>query len=200
MILTSAPARADYVFDGWDDGSLNGWLPATGAADIAVSATNGYSGGFLQSVEQPFTFGIVGAINYGPEYTGDFTAHGYVRMQVATRFLAGSFLSVYFHVRYLDAAHNGWLLPLPADFGDTGWQFFAIDFDPYWSDQEAQAAGWLQEVSTPTFAETMADVYTSGVKATGTGVLSFGMDSFSLGDVSTSTTDMTWGGIKTLYR
>ena len=65
---------------------------------------------------------------------------------------------------------------------------------------EAEAAGWVQEVASPDFATTMTDVYSTGIKATGTGTLSMGIDHFSLQDPSTPTENMTWGAIKTLYR
>ncbi len=200
LMLFSPAARADFVFDGWDAGTVDGWLPATGIATLEAPLTGGFNEGYLNSTEQVFTYGIVGAINYGSDYTGNFNTHGFVRIQVAVKFLTGSFLTSYFHVRYMDSAHNGWALALNADFEDPEWQLLFFDFDPAWTDQQAIAAGWVQEVATPDFATTMADVYSTGIKATGTGSLSMGIDHFSLQDPSTPTTNMTLGAIKALYR
>jgi len=200
LFLVSPAARADYVFDGWDAGTVDGWSPATGEATLEAPLTGGFSGGYLNSTEPVFTFGIVGALNYGPEYTGDFHTHGFVRIQVAVKFLIGSFLSSYVQVRYMDSGHNGWQLPLNADFDDPDWQLLFFDFDPAWTDQQAEAAGWVQEVASPDFATTMTDVFSVGIKATGTGTLSMGIDHFSLQDPSTPSVDMTWGAVKTLYR
>ena len=94
-------------------------------------------------------------------------SHGYVRGQVAVKFLAGTFLTSYFHVRYLDSSHNGWRLLLEADYGNPDWQLFTFDFDPTWTDMAAQAAGWSREFTSATFVETMANVYVVGVKAAG---------------------------------
>ncbi|RKZ13619.1 hypothetical protein DRQ50_10210, partial [bacterium] len=152
LFLVSPAARADYVFDGWDAGTVDGWSPATGEATLEAPLTGGFSGGYLNSTEPVFTFGIVGALNYGPEYTGDFHTHGFVRIQVAVKFLIGSFLSSYVQVRYMDSGHNGWQLPLNADFDDPDWQLLFFDFDPAWTDQQAEAAGWVQEVASPDFA------------------------------------------------
>lgn len=199
-IAWPAAAAADHVWSDWDAGTVDGWFPATGAAALAVEPTGGYDGGYLSSTEQPFLYGIVGAINYSAAYTGDFAAHGYVRMQVAVKLLAGSFIEVYFHVRYLDSGHNGWHLPLAVDTGGAEWQFFDIDFDPLWTDPQALAAGWVQETATPTFAETLADAFHTGIKATGTGPLSLGLDHFRLWDDTVASTEMTWSALKALYR
>ncbi len=200
LLMTSTVAQADFVFNGWNDGALSNWVGATGVAVLEVVPSGGYNGGYLQSTESVPQYGIVGAINYGPEYTGDFVCHGYVRVQVAVKFLAGSFLTSYFHVRYLDASHNGWQIQLGADFDNPDWQMFAFDFDPTWTDVEAEAAGWSRDFASATFVETMANVYSTGVKATGTGSLSMGLDHFSLWDQVTSATTSTWSEIKTLYR
>jgi len=193
-------ATADHVSADWDDGNVGGWFPATGAATLAVWPTDGYGGGYLESYEQPFTYGIAGAINYAAAYTGDFNVHGYVRMQVAVSFLAGTFDTVYIHIRYQDSAHNGWYLPLAADLGSGGWQWFDVSFDPHWIDQQALDAGWLQETSSPSFSTTMSDVYHTGIKATGIGALSLGLDSFRLWDGTVPPVEFSWGEIKALYR
>lgn len=200
LMLISPAARADHVFDGWDAGTVDGWLPATGIATLEAPLTGGFSGGYLNSTETVFTFGIVGALNYGTDYTGDFNARGFVRIQVAVKFLIGGFQSSYFHVRYMDSGHNGWQFPLNADFENPDWQLIFCDFDPAWTDQQALAAGWVQETQTPDFATTMTNVYSMGIKASGTGTLSMGIDHFSLQDPSAPTENMTFGGIKALYR
>ena len=200
--ILAIPLRvvADHVSAEWDEGTTDGWLPATGAAMLVVHASDGYSGGYLESYESPFLYGIVGALNFGPEYAGDFNVHGYVRFQVAVKFQIGSFDQVYFHVRYQSGSHNGWFLPLPADTGSSDWQWFDVDFDPTWSDVQATAAGWVQETNTPSFAVTMSDVYHTGIKGNGTGVLSLGIDAFRLWDETASAEEKSWSGIKMLYR
>jgi hypothetical protein len=200
IVATPLAAEADHVSAEWDEGTTEGWLPATGAAVLGVYASGGYSGGYLESSENPYLYGIVGALNFGPEYAGDFDVHGYVRFQVAVKFQIGSFNVVYFHVRYQSGSHNGWYLPLPADTGDSGWQWFDVDFEPTWSDAQAMAAGWMQETNTPSFAVTMSDVYHTGIKGTGTGVLSLGIDAFRLWDETVSAEEKSWSGIKMLYR
>lgn len=198
--LLPRAVQADYVFNGWDGGTVDGWLPATGQAILATPLSGGLNGGYLESYEETFTHGIVGAITYQPTHTGDYTAHGFVRIQVAVKFISSGFLSAYVHMRYLDSTHNGWQLPLNADFENHYWQLNYYDFDPNWTDQQAVAAGWIQESNTPSFAETMAQVYSAGVKATGIGALSVGIDHFSLQDAATASDHMAWGDIKSLYR
>jgi hypothetical protein len=200
FLLATTVAQADYVSEGWDDGIVNGWLGATGVVDLNVIPSGGYSGGYLMSTEPVFQYGIIGALNYRPEYSGDFLGHGYVRLQVAVKFLTGTFSELYFHVRYLDSSHNGWQFQLAADFESRNWQQFTVNFNPRWSDVDAQAAGWSREYTSTNFIETMANVYSTGIKARGTGDMSMGIDEFSLKDQATAATISTWSEVKALYR
>lgn len=202
MILSFAAvtAHADHVSQEWDEGSTGSWLHVTSAGVVEVSPTGGLTGGYLSTYEPTYTYGIVGAINFQPDYTGDYSLHAFRRLQVAVRLMGGTFLKVYAHLRYLDAMHNGWQCPLNVDFGSSEWQIFNLDFDPDWTDQQALDAGWVQETAAAPFAATMAHVYTVGIKGEGTGTLSLGLDHFALQDAATSEESMTWGDIKSLYR
>ena len=192
----SPAAHAEYASDQWDDGSVNGWMPATIDVQLSAPLTGGVLGGYLQSVEVVPTFQTVGAVNAEPRYTGDFAARAIGQMQVAVQLQSGIFGQVMFQIRYLDGSHNGWYYSLPVNKDDTGWQSFAIEFDPTWSDTEAQNAGWVQEGAAPSFAETLAQVYTIGIRATGADSLALGIDSFSLGDPETGVQSVTWSRMK----
>ena len=89
---------------------------------------------------------------------------------------------------------------MTTDFTPGAWQSVAIEFDPQWSDGEAIAAGWVQESTSGTFQETMANVYTAGIRFLGDGDLEAGIDNFQLDDDLVGVEAASWGQVKGLFR
>jgi hypothetical protein len=204
IVLTPAIVAADSVFEDWNDGDDGGWLPATTRTAIEVTADGGVDDtGFLRSWEIDGGFDIVGAVQLSEPYVGDYGARGYRYVSVALKFISDNITVVRFRVRYLDGSHNGWYVSLTDDFTPGVWQICGVEFDPLWSDAEAIAAGWVQEVNSASFQETMANVYSAGVRAFGAGELELGIDNFSLddtvSDVPQPAAESRWSHVKALY-
>jgi hypothetical protein len=200
IVMAPAVASSDSVVEDWNDGDAGGWQPATIRTAIEVVASGGVDdSGYLRSWEIDGGFNIVGALQNFPPYVGDYGAYGYRHVRVALRFISDNFTAVDFRARYLDSGHNGWYVPLTDDFSTGVWHICAVEFDPTWSDGEAIAAGWVQEVNTGSFQETMANVYSAAIRAYGNGELELGMDDFSLSDVPVPTATGTWSQVKSLY-
>jgi len=208
LLALAAPAGADQVYEGWNEGDTAGWEVNTSRTALEVVETGGVDdSGYLYSYEVPPGFDIVGAKQGEAPYAGDYGAHGYRRMEVAAQFFGGTFTSVVFRLRYLDGGHNGWYCSIMEDFTPGAWRFGGCEFDPEWTDAEAMAAGWHQEPYTPSFQETLANVYTAELRVMGAGDLEIGFDEFRLlpgsSDVSAEPPAVggvnTWSGVKQLY-
>jgi len=200
LLAAAGPVLADEVYEGWNAGVTGGWEPNTNRTAVEVYAEGGVSNsGYLRSYEISGGFDIVGALQRNEPYVGNFATHGYARMEVALQFFEGAFTDARFRVRYLSGSYNGWYCPLTTDFTPGVWHLISIAFDPTWSDPEAIAAGWVQESSSPSFQETMANVYTTEIRVLGTGELVVGLDDFLLGEPITPVESTSWGQVKSLF-
>ncbi|MDD5719164.1 MAG: hypothetical protein PHQ53_05710 [Candidatus Krumholzibacteria bacterium] len=200
LLAAVGPVLADEVYEGWNDGVTGGWEPNTNRTALEVYTDGGVgNSGYLRSYEISGGWDAVGALQPNEPYVGDFVTHGYARMEVALQFFEGSFTEARFRVRYMSGSYNAWYYPLTTDFTPGIWHLTSVDFDPTWSDSEAIAAGWVQESNTPSFQQTMANVYTTEIRVMGTGELAVGLDDFSLGEPVTTIESTTWGQVKSLF-
>ena len=201
VALTAIPAVADFVNEDWDDSDLGGWQMITNDQFIEVLDSGGAGGGgFLHTYQTTSVYDISGAIQRFAPYVGDYGELGYIAVRCDIKFFAGDVDEVFLRVRYLDSGHNGWILPLTSDFTIGTWHHCSFEFDPDWSDGEAMAAGWSQQANTPSFQETMANVYTVEVRVEGTGTLEVGLDNFQLDDDLVGTASFSWDQVKVLFR
>lgn len=201
LALFALPALAESVSEEWDAGDLGGWQAIAFEEIVEVLPSGGVSdSGYLHTYQTPQGFGISGAVQRFEPYIGDFGARGYIVVRCDLKFFSGTFDGAEFQVRYLDGSHNGWYLPLTDDFSVGAWRNATFEFDPDWSDGEAMAAGWVQESSTPSFQETMANVYTISVRFRGEGDLEAGIDNFQLDDDFVGVDAVSWSGVKGLFR
>lgn len=198
VLVASGPGLASGVYEGWDAGTTGGWEPNTSKTAIEVHAEGGMNNsGYLRSYEVDDGFNIVGALQRNEPYVGDFAAHGYTYVEVALQFIEGSFINALFRVRYSSGAYNGWHRRLTQDFTPGVWHRTRILFDPTWSDAQAVEAGWVQESNSPSFQQTMTNVYTTEIRLHGAGDLVVGLDDFRLGGrVMTPVAPMSWGQVK----
>jgi len=200
LVFSMSPAIADNVYEDWKDGDTGGWQPNTSMTEVEVVDSGGVDGGYLSSFEIGSGFNIVGALNADPAYTGNYASHGYVQISVALKFSSGVPNVAWFRVRYQNPSYNGWYVPLTDDFTNDIWHECVLYFNPTWTDEEAITMGWVQEPSSPSFQETMSDVYTAEVRIQGAGYLVIGMDNFALEDQTVNVEAATWGETKSLYR
>ena len=183
---TVVPAVSGIIyFQGWDTpGNLGGWIPNTTETSITVVDTGGNPNGYLHTFGDITPSFAVGAVGDFPPLTGNYAAAGLNQVSFDLLFLSGSFSEAAFRVRFMDASHNGWRFPLTTDFAPGVWHSFVINFDPTWSDTQALAAGWIQEPFSPSFSETMANVFAPEVRLSGLGHLDAGIDNFTASTVS----------------
>jgi hypothetical protein len=189
--VAAGPANgaSDFV-ETWDSGTAEGWVPATAFHSVTPYATGGNPGGYLNGTAgTSHNAGIVAA--YKPEASGDFA--GLCRLSVDLRLNAGTPSSVFFRMRYLDSRYNGWIKPIDHTLITSDWTTFDTFLDPTWSDAEAIAEGWQQESNSPSFAETLANVYALQVRCYGDASISMDYDNFVLaaGADTPSGTDVT---------
>jgi len=65
---------------------------------------------------------------------------------------------------------------------------------PTWTDNEALAAGWIKESYSPSFRETLANVYTAEVRLSGEGFLEAGIDNYKNSSVPIPNAILLLGG------
>lgn len=173
-------AKSGYA-EGWNiSGTLAGWEANTVKTHVAVVDSGGNPGGYL------YTFGDVGdsfdigAVSKLPEVTGDYRGTKW-RISFDLLFISGSFDHAWLRFRYQDAGHNGWrhsLICGSACAPIGKWTHFEVSFDPAWSDSEAMAAGWEQESFSPSWNQTMSNVFSTEIRISSEGFSEAGIDNF----------------------
>jgi hypothetical protein len=186
MAANALGASINYT-ETWDNNSLAQWVPNTIASNVVVDVTGGNPDGLLRSwgdlANNSFD---IGAATQCDVFTGDYAAAGVTGIVVDVNFVSGSFDAAWLRLRFMDASHNGWVYPLTAVFGNV-WQTYSVNFDPTWTDVQAQGAGWMKDkdagltvVDSNSFAETLSDVYTAEVRISGVNDVVASIDNFTI--------------------
>lgn len=216
LAIASWTAPADAAAAGMEtfDDDEAGWVQNTTAAIVSRVAVGGNPGGYLQAerdLEGPsFDIGAAVHAQEGTIFTGDYAAAGIHEVTVDLVFMTGppvaaisNFADAGVRFRY-DGSHNGWLFPLTDEFPLNQWNTYSTGlFDPTWSDNEALAAGWLQDGGmNKTFAETMAHVDIAEVRLRSPYDESSvaGIDNFTLIPEPATVAMMVLGGLVMLRR
>ena len=185
--------------DNWDNSLLNGWQPNTSLTIVSVVDNGGNPNGDLLSNSDPGNIHSTnGALSRESRYTGDFQTPNIGQVNVDLNLLSGSITRIYLRFRYLDATHNGWIYEITNSLPMRTWTHFEILFDPNWSDADAITAGWMQESISPSFSETMLNVYTTEVRLISSDIdnTELGIDNFAIiGDDAAIPTLNEWGMI-----
>jgi hypothetical protein len=153
------------------NGGLNGWAPSTVSTTLVHIGAGGNPGGFIQlrkDLGSPVD--DVAAFTGTPNLTGDYGAAGIARVSVDLNFGTNNVTNAW--VRYRpDAVTNGWLHPLTNVFPTNVWNTYTVDFNPAWSNAQAQLAGWItdQDINpaanpSPPFATVMSAVGVAEVR------------------------------------
>src|SRR5262245_15599502 len=186
-VALAGPAPGAVITTETFNTGLAGFAPNTIQSSVVFAPSGGNPGGHLVTSETfaGATFEI-GALTSRPEFTGDYAAAGIGRVSVDLDFRAGTFTDAWLRFR-IDAGSSGWLFPLTATF-PSGWNTYAVEFDPTWTDSQARAAGWLTDEDvqpgappSPPFATVLANVGTAEIRLAGdpSGRVA-GIDNFSL--------------------
>jgi|GEM_PF-3554066 len=175
VVTSSVVFGATDYHEGWNKGSLAGWFANTTMTTVEVRDAGGNPAGYLFSYGEDFA----GATTNLDEVSGDYTAGGIYKVSFDLWFISGDVNGAWFRVRYKDDTYNGWRYPL-AEPSTSGWNTYAIEFDPTWSDTEAMDAGWVpDEDPIVDFSTTMSDVYHPEIRLED-GTIEAGIDNFSL--------------------
>jgi uncharacterized repeat protein (TIGR01451 family) len=184
LVAISKPIAFGFATSGYSEGwnasgDLAGWEANTTKTNVAVMDSGGNPGGYL------YTFGDIGAsfdigaVSRLPQVTGDYGGTTW-RVSFDLLFISGSFDNAWLRFRFQDASHNGWLYPLiPAGTPMGKWTHFEVFFDPAWSDSEAIAAGWEQEPFSPSWSQTMSNVFYTEIRLSSEGFSEAGIDNFT---------------------
>ncbi len=187
LLLFVSNALAVYAHtEDWSGGTVAGWTRNTVDSTVVYAASGGNPNGHIQTRgPSPGDFDI-GALTEIPDFTGDYAAAGITGASVDLNFMTGQFDGAWLRFRYLDASQNGWLYPLTAVFPNS-WQTYSVAFDPTWTDLEARNAGWLTDDDifpgadpSASFADTMANVFSTEVRISGDINLLAGIDNFTV--------------------
>ena len=141
---------------------------------VEIVPTGGQSGAYLHS-----SGNISGATNDTPSHTGDLSQAQQVEISFDLKYFTTALSIAYLRLRYKSFAYNGWKLPFTDSFEEEGWIHYTITIDPMWSDDQAQAQGWIRESNSATFQETMADIYKVEIRITGSNA-EIGIDNYSM--------------------
>jgi hypothetical protein len=170
----------------WDiEGDLAGWGPNTIDSTVINPGEGGNGEGYLLS-RRGGDFPI-GALTELDAATGSFAGAPVWTASVDLNELQGDAGPVFLRFRYRDATFNGWRFQLTDSLATNAWASFSVIFDPTWTDAQAMAAGWETDLpdgfASVSWAETMADVYTTEIRFEGSRTLLVGIDNFSLAPV-----------------
>jgi hypothetical protein len=185
-VFTAGAQAASAYSETWDmQGDLAGWGPNTIHSNVFNPGGGGNPGGFLQS-RRSGDFSI-GAMTQLAAATGSFAGAPMWTASVDLNEFAGDAGPVFLRFRYKDSTFNGWKYQLTDSLAQNQWASFSVMFNPMWTDAQALAAGWSKDLpdgfASVTWAETMADVYTTEVRFDGSRSLLVGIDNFSLAPI-----------------
>jgi hypothetical protein len=162
----AAPARAAAVYaEHWDDGlSTAGWQRNTPVMQLVASAVDGLPPGSIASVFVPDGSAdpAIGALSGHIPLRGNF--HGqpwHVSFDVLL--VHGPVEEFSLRYRLYDTS-GAWRLPLTLPEAGA-WTHYAVVFDPAWSDEEAMAAGWVQEEYAWSWHTSMGHVTNTELRA-----------------------------------
>lgn len=142
--------------EGWDKQVLNGWGGFVGTV-VTVESSGGNPNGYLKGANT----GQVGMITSASPWFGDWPDDVRELVVDVQAFGAGDgVVGPYIRLRR-DAMTNGWLYEVGSVIPIDGqWHRFALPLNPLWTDQEAEANGWLLIPGTEewNWAEVMASL------------------------------------------
>ena len=133
---------------------------------MEVAASGGNPGKYLRSTG---TWYWAGTCNETGAYSGNMVALGVKKISVDLSVIKGTFYYALLRFRYKNSSYNGWYRTLVNSPSPSGWRTYTTTFNPAWTDAEAKAAGWVQESYSPSFKETMSDMYTTEIRLYGPG-------------------------------
>jgi hypothetical protein len=154
-----ALAAVPYSED-WSAGDTDGWIGSTTSATVVHHGGTGNPAGSLairRSLDPPIF--PTGATTELAAASGDYTGAPAWMVSFDVFYDIGNFTDTWLRFRYQDATFNGWHLDV-ADAFPHSWQSYSAMFDPSWTDVEAMANGWVQDIApSVSWQQLMTNVY-----------------------------------------
>jgi hypothetical protein len=178
-LLAGSANAADYYAETWDYGTLEDWSvvgsTAVGAHQAAGGNPNGYA--LLSNTSSD----IIQFTSDRPELAGDLAAAGI--SSVTVDLYRSTTPAAEARLRFTTVGDTGlvcgWRCTITY-IQSSSWETYTLEFDPTWSDAEAQAAGWYAGPTTvASFADTMSNVIEAGLQFYGSGTTEVGVDNFT---------------------
>jgi hypothetical protein len=139
------------------DADEEGFQMSTTSTTQIHSATGGNPDGHLVLRKETASGFDLGTENMtDPDFLGDYAADGITCAGYDALFDIPVDET---HLRLRrNSGENGWYYDFGPNAAGDSWLPFDVIFDPTWDDLTAAANGWIQEDSSPSFANLMADV------------------------------------------
>jgi hypothetical protein len=140
--------------EGWDSGVVAGWVGTAGTM-VTVELVGGNPDGYLRGDNN----GLVGAQTSDPPWIGDYATTGITDITVDLKYLTSNLQQPFLRLRK-DGTSTGWYFVLePVGTNDGLWHSYHVPVNPWWSDAQAQAMGWVVPGAIDvSFRDTLASV------------------------------------------
>ncbi len=167
VLLACAPLTfgAMMLTEGWDNGQLNGF-DTIDAEQVTVLPSGGNPDGFVRLYYWGPAFPLTGLTTERDDVTGDYAASGVNELSIDVRFFDPR--ADIIELQFIEATERlaKATFQLSVDEivrGEPIWTTFSFLFDPNWSTDEAQAAGWVvsvagEDAETVEFNEILSNV------------------------------------------
>ena len=173
--------------DAWDTGDLLSWTPNVSPPspqctdNVSLQTTGGNPGGYLHI---QYYCSLGGATTAKTELSGNYGFAQQVTISIDLKFLSYTGdLEAFLRFRYQDGTYNGWRYLLAQNPTINVWQTYTITINPFWTDSEALAAGWVKDFDNSTvvsFAQTVSNVFHPEIRLEGGSSVEAGIDNFIL--------------------
>jgi hypothetical protein len=171
LLIGGYAYAASEITEEWETtGSTDEWIRNTIVSNLEKKETGGNPGGYLYTYSDDDTY-YAGMYTVKDELSGDFGIAPTIEISTDIKLFSTTEYppKIYLRFRYHSYSYNGWryLLTGPTSF-DTDdfdeWITYSVIICPTWTDSEAEAEGWIQESSSPSFSSTMGDVISTEVR------------------------------------
>jgi hypothetical protein len=152
-----------YYADTWNNpGNLAGWIPNTIYAIVQQVNGGGNPVGYLSSDDN--NGGYAGAVTEKWQFKQHFDPTTTISVDLNVFSGLANISHIYLRFRYHDSGNNGWMYELNKPSSMNVWNTYTITFNPNWTDAEAISAGWVKQMPSGSFTQTIHDIYTTEVR------------------------------------
>ena len=162
MMACNGNGEVVLVEESWDEEcTTNEWSTCSLFGIVTLSEEGGNDTGFLCCFTKPGgnPNADLGAKRMGHPWSGNYDSSDISGVTLDFMLMGGSIFRAMVRLPYKDYEHNGWEFPLPIAQTRGIWQPFEIPLNVDWTDEEAEAAGWVRESRSASFGATVRNVH-----------------------------------------